>query len=484
MADTLTTSTHSTALESSIQTAFERQNKHHWSVARCNGAERIVKLRRLHDAVLQYRNDIKEALLLDLGKCSTEVDVSEVGVVNSEIRYAIRHLRAWMAPRRVITPMFLVGTRSRILYQPKGVCLIISPWNYPINLSLAPLVSAIAAGNCAILKPSEYTPHCAALLKKIIEKCFPPEEVTVIEGDALVAQELLKLPFNHIFFTGSPSVGKLVMRAAADHLASVTLELGGKSPVVVDQSADLDHAAAKIIWLKCMNAGQICIAPDFVLVHESVHDQLVQCMTAKIKQFYGDNTAARRRSPDYCKIVHERHVTRIGALLEDAVSRGANVAIGGDMVPAERFIDPTVLTHIPESAAIWDEEIFGPIMPVRSYKTLDDAIAYINSKPHPLALYIFSRQKSAIEKIHAETRAGGGSVNDCGIHFYHPNLPFGGVNNSGSGSCHGKAGFLDFSNQRGITYQNSIFAHTTLFLPPYGKSRLVQWLLECVVKWF
>jgi aldehyde dehydrogenase (NAD+) len=484
MSDTLTTSILSTEQETSILTAFERQKKHHWTVARCNAAERITKLRRLHDAVLQYRNEIKEALLLDLGKCSTEVDVSEVGVVNSEIRHAIRHLRSWMAPLRVGTPLFLVGTSSRILYQPKGVCLIISPWNYPINLTLAPLVSAIAAGNCAILKPSEYTPNCATLLKKIVATCFPPEEVSVIEGDASVAQRLLSLPFNHIFFTGSPAVGQMVMRAAATHLASVTLELGGKSPVVVDESANIDHAAAKIIWLKCMNAGQICIAPDYVLVHESVHDQLVQSMAEKIKEFYGDRADTRRKSADYCKIVHERHVTRISTLLEDAVSRGANVVIGGSVVPAERFIEPTILTQIPESAAIWDEEIFGPIMPVRPYKSLVEAIDYINSKPRPLALYIFSSSKSAVENIHAETRAGGGSVNDCGIHFYHPSLPFGGVNNSGSGSCHGKAGFLDFSNQRGITYQNRIFPTTNMFLPPYGKSRAVKWLLECVVKWF
>jgi aldehyde dehydrogenase (NAD+) len=467
-----------------IHQAFDLQNQHQWAVGRSTASERIAKLHRLHDALLKYRNEIKAAMLSDFGKSSTEVDISEIGVVNSEIRHAIRNLRSWMTPKRVATPMFLIGTASKILYQPKGVCLIISPWNFPFNLTLGPLVSAIAAGNCVILKPSEFTPHSSALMQKIIAECFPPEEVTLFQGDALVSQLLTSLPFNHIFFTGSPAVGKIVMRAAAANLASVTLELGGKCPVIVDEHADIDHAAAKIIWIKCMNAGQICISPDYVLVQEKVHDQLVQRLREKIKQFYGDSAEARQQSPDYCQMVNTRHFTRVKSLLDDAVTRGAKVQIGGTGVVAARFIDPTVLTDIPESANIWEEEIFGPLLPVRPYKTLEDAITYVNARPRPLALYVFSNRNKNIEQILAETRAGGSTVNDCGVHFYQPNLPFGGVNNSGMGSCHGEAGFLDFSNQRGITYQNRVFPHTNLFLPPYGKSLLVKWMLEAVVKWF
>lgn len=471
-------------LKAAIRQTFERQNLHQWVVARENAAARIAKLRRLHDAMLLYRNEIKAAMLSDFGKSSTEVDISEIGFVNSEIRHAIRNLRSWMTPKRVGTPLFLIGTASQIHYQPKGVCLIISPWNFPINLTFSPLVSAIAAGNCAILKPSEFTPASAAIMKKIVAECFKPEEVTLFEGDALVSQELTALPFNHIFFTGSPAVGKIIMRAAAANLASVTLELGGKSPVVVDESADIDHAAAKIAWLKCMNAGQICIAPDYVLVHESVHDQLVQKLTEKIKKFYGGTPEARRQSVDYCQIVNNRHHARVKALLDDAVSRGAKLHIGGTDVAAERFIDPAVLTQIPDEASIWEEEIFGPLLPIRPYKNLQDAIAYINAKPSALSMYIFSARKKVVEMLHAETRAGGGSVNDCGLHFYHPDLPFGGVNNSGLGNCHGEAGFMEFSNQRGVTYQNRIYPHTNMFLPPYRVNRLANWLLEGVVKWF
>ena len=484
MSEINTAPTLSSEQQSIIRAAFELQLQHQWVVARTGASARIVKLRRLHDRLLLYRNEIKAAMLSDFGKSSTEVDITEIGVVNSEIRHAIRHLRSWMTPKRASTPLFLIGTASKTYYQPKGVCLIISPWNFPLNLSFAPLVSAIAAGNCAIIKPSEFTPHIVAVMQKIVAECFPPEEVTIIEGDALTAQELITLPFHHIFFTGSPAVGKIVMHGAATNLASVTLELGGKSPVVVDESADLDHAAAKIIWIKCMNAGQICISPDYVLVQESVHDQLVKHLKLKIKKFYGDTIEARRQSPDYCRIVNTRHHARLKALLDDAVTQGANIQIGGTDVVADRFIDPTILTQIPDNAKIWEEEIFGPILALRPYKTLDDAITYINAKPRPLAFYIFSKRKKNIEKLLAETRTGGGTVNDCGVHFYQPNLPFGGVNNSGIGQCHGEAGFLEFSNQSGITYQNQIFPHTNLFLPPYGKSRLVKWMLEAVVKWF
>jgi aldehyde dehydrogenase (NAD+) len=472
------------ALQTEIDQIFARQQQHQWVVARTSAAERIAKLWRLHKAMLQYRNALKAAMLSDFGKSSTEVDISEIGFVNTEIRHTIRHLRSWMTPRRVGMPLFLIGTASEILYQPKGVCLIISPWNFPINLTFSPLVSAIAAGNCVVLKPSEHTPHTAAVMKKMVAECFPPEEVALFEGDATVSQALTAMPFNHIFFTGSPAVGKHVMRAAAANLASVTLELGGKSPVIVDEQTDIAHAASKIAWLKCMNAGQICIAPDYVLVHESRHDELVEQLSLKIKQFYGQTPEARRASPDYCRMVSHPHHRRVKALLDDAVQRGARVVCGGSEVYDDRFIDPAVLTHVPDAATIWEEEIFGPLLPVRPYRALPEAIQYINQKPQALSMYIFSSRKSVVDTILRETRAGGGAVNDCGLHFYQSNMPFGGFNNSGIGGCHGEAGFLAFSHQRGITHQNRIFPHTNLFLPPYGTSRLVNWLLEGVVRLF
>lgn len=462
---------------------FARQQAQLAVVMRSTASERIAKLRRLHACLLRRQEEIYAALAADLRKSRTEVDISEIGVINTEIRHAIRHLRGWMLPKRVGTPLMLIGTRAEIRYEPKGLCLILSPWNFPLNLTFAPLVSAVAAGNCAILKPSESTPHCAALMKSIVAECFPPEEVCLVEGDADTAKALLALPFHHIFFTGSPAIGKHVMRAAAEHLASVTLELGGKSPVVVDESADLDTAAAKIAWLKGMNAGQICIACDYVLVQESVHDRLVEKIGEQIRRFYGETAEARQQSPDLCRLVNDRHFARVKGLLDDALRHGAQVAFGGFADAADKHLEPTILTAVPDDSGVWTEEIFGPLLPVRPFRTLDEATAFIAAGPRPLAMYIFSARRRAIETLIDETRVGGTVVNDAGIHFYHTQLPFGGVNNSGIGKCHGEAGFLEFTNARGVVYQNRIFPHTNLFHPPYG-SRLSRWMLEGVKRWF
>lgn len=468
-----------------MQRIFNLQQQHQYIVARTTAKQRIAKLRRLHDVMLRERQEVAQAVWEDLRKFPTETNISELGVVNGEIRHAIRNLQSWMTPKRVATPMVLFGTSSEIMYEPKGVCLVLSPWNFPFNLTLSPLVSAVAAGNCVIVKPSEYAPASAAVMKKIVDECFPPEEVALFEGDADVAQALLKMPFNHVFFTGSPAVGKIVMREAANHLASVTLELGGKNPTIVDETADLDTAAAKIAWLKVMNAGQSCIAPDYVLAHESIHDRLAEKIVLKIKQFYGETPEARRESPDMCRIIHERHFARLKSLLDDAVLHGSNIALGGKTDAPTRFMEPTVLTHVPEEAVIWGEETFGPILLLRPYRTLDEAIGYINQHPRPLAMYLWSASSRNINYALSETRNGDVTVNDCGTHFYNSNLPFGGINNSGIGKTHGEFGFLEFTNARGVVRQNRIFPLTNLFLPPYRKhSRLVRWMLEGVVKWF
>lgn len=469
-------------LVTTLESLFQAQLQHQFLVARTTAKERIAKLRRLHDALLRYRDEIKAAMWADFHKGVYETDITEIGVVNSEIRYAIRHLRGWMRPRRVGTPLTLIGSSSRVRYEPKGVCLILSPWNYPFNLTFAPLVSAIAAGNCIILKPSEFTPHSSAVMKKIVAELFPPEEIALVEGDATVAQALTNLPFHHIFFTGSPAVGKLVMAAAAKNLASVTLELGGKSPVIVDESADLDNAAAKIAWLKCMNAGQICIAPDYLLVQEKVHDALVEKIGQHIEKFLGNTPAARQATPDYCRIVNESHFDRVKALLDDAIRQGGHVAQGGQTDRSECFIDPTLLVQVPTTARIWQEEIFGPLLPVQKFKTLDDALATINAKPKSLAMYLFSRNKRHIEYLLSETRNGGVSVNDCGVHFFNAGLPFGGANNSGMGKCHGEYGFQEFSNARGVLYQTRWLPSSDFLLPPYG-SRTLKILVEALTKW-
>ncbi|MBK8556137.1 MAG: aldehyde dehydrogenase family protein [Lewinellaceae bacterium] len=471
------------ATTTDIATLFERQMQHQQVVAATTARQRIANLWRLHDTMLDQRGAIKEALWSDFKKSPVEVDISEIGVINSEIRHTIRNLESWMTPRRVGTPMVLIGTRSEIRYEPKGVCLILSPWNYPVNLTFVPLVSAIAAGNCAILKPSENAPASAAVMKKIVEAIFPPEEVVLLEGDASLANALLQLPFHHIFFTGGPSIGKVVMKAAAAHLTSVTLELGGKSPVIVDETADLSLAASRAIWIKGMNGGQTCIASDYILVQESVADKLVAEMSRWIQQLYGETSEQRSHNTDFCRIINDRHFDRIQALKDDALAKGATLSFGGHTDAAQRLIDLTLLTDVPADANIWEEEIFGPILPIRTFKTLEEAIAIVNAGERPLAMYLFSGKKKNIRKVLSETRSGGVSVNDCGVHFYNPNLPFGGVNNSGHGKCHGEFGFLEFSNQRGVTYQNTLFPFTRLFMPPYG-SKLSRWILEGILRYF
>lgn len=465
-----------------IDEIFRRQQQHQFLVARSTARQRIAKLRRLHDAMLRHQEATRAALWADFRKPPHEVDISETICVNSEIRHAIGHLSSWMKPRRVGVRLPLLGSSAKICYEPKGVCLIFGPWNFPFNLNLIALVGAVAAGNCVIIKPSEHAPHSSALIKKIVEECFSPEEIAVVEGDSALATQLLELPFNHIFFTGSTGVGKIVMAAAAKHLASVTLELGGKSPVVVDETADLDRAASRIAWLKCMNAAQTCIAPDYVLVHESVHDRLVEKLKFWLEKFYGATPEARRKTPDLARMIHDRHFQSVKGLLDNATGLGATVAFGGRTDAAERYIEPTILTGVPEAADIWQHEIFGPLLPIRTYSRLDDAIACINAGSKPLAFYIFSSREQHIRQFVAETRGGGVCINECGLQFFNPNLPFGGHNASGIGKYHGKSGFLEFSNARSVARQHSPVPTTIVFLPPYG-SGLMNLTLRWLSRW-
>ncbi len=461
---------------------FRSQQIHQHCVARSTAKERKEKLRRLHDAMLRHRDAIKAAMLADFRKPSHEVDISEIATVNGEIRNMVRHVASWMAPRRVGVRLPLIGSSARIHYEPKGVCLIMGPWNFPFNLNLIPLATAVAAGNCVILKPSEHAPHSAKMIKVLVEECFSPEEVAVVLGDVELAKSLLELPFNHIFFTGSTAVGKAVMAAAANHLASVTLELGGKSPVIVDETADLDRAASRIVWLKCMNGGQTCIAPDFVLVHASVHDALVEKLGLWIKKFYGNDQEARRRTPDLSRMIHDRQFQFVKSLLDDALQRGARLAFGGFTEAAERYIEPTILSDVPKDAVVMEHEIFGPVLPVLRYDKLDAALAQIMERPKPLALYIFSKRETHIRQIIRETRGGGVCINECGLQFFNPELPFGGHNASGIGMYHGKSGFLEFTNARGIARQHSPYPTTEVFLPPYG-SRLMNRTLDWITRW-
>lgn len=467
---------------SDLESLFQRLLEHQPGVARSSARQRIAKLRRLHAAILRHRDDLKAAMHADFRKPPHEVDISETACVNGEIRHAIRHLSGWLTPRRVGVRTPLLGSSAEIRYEPKGVCLIMGPWNFPFNLNFIPLVAAVAAGNSVLIKPSEHAPKSARLIRQIIAECFPAEEVTVVEGDVEVAKQLLDLPFNHIFFTGSTAVGKLVMQAAARHLASVTLELGGKSPVIVDETADLDRAASRVAWIKGLNGGQTCIAPDYVLVQESVHDAFLPKLRYWLEKFYGHTPEARRQSPDLSRLIHDRQFQFVKGLLDDALQRGGQVAFGGHTVAEERYIEPTVLTGVPAEAQIWAHEIFGPLLPVSPYTRLDEAIASINAGPKPLAFYIFSRRERHIEQFISDTRGGGVCVNECALQFFNPELPFGGHNASGIGKYHGISGFYEFSNARSVARQHSPIPTTKVFLPPYG-SRLMNLALDWIARW-
>ncbi len=460
-----------------IQRIFELQRTHQYEVARTSARERIAKLRKLERAIFAYREEIREAMYADFRKPTIEVDMVEIYTVLSEIRHAIRNLRRWMAPRRVPTPITLFGARSFVQYEPKGVVLILSPWNYPVNLTLGPLVAAIAAGNCVLLKPSEMTPHTSAVLAKLVRSIFQECEVALVEGAVETAQALLDLPFNHIFFTGSPNIGKIVMKAAAKHLASVTLELGGKSPTIVDESANLDAAARRIAWVKYTNNGQTCIAPDYVLVHERRKEDLVQKIKSYIKQMYSGQA---EQSDDYARMVNEKHFERVQSYLDDAQERGVNIAAGGQTNADDRFIAPTILTDVPLDAKVMEEEIFGPVLPILTFRYLQEAVDLINAKERPLALYIFSKNQKNIRYVLQNTRAGDVGINHNGVHFFNNNLPFGGVNNSGIGKAHGWFGFEAFSNAKGV-FRQVLPSPLELLLPPY--THFKQRLIDIVLKW-
>lgn len=462
-----------------IERIFNLQHAHQFTVAKTNARERKEKLKRLHKAVLARKQDLRDAMYADFRKHASEVDLTEIYPVTGEIKHAVRHLSTWMRPQRVKTPLSLLGSSSHIHYEPKGVVLIIAPWNFPVNLTFGPLVAAVAAGNCVMVKPSEHTPHTSAAMKSIIDDIFDESEVAVVEGGIATSQAVLALPFNHIFFTGAPAIGKVVMEAAAKHLASVTLELGGKSPTIVDETANVSAAAKRIAWAKFTNNGQICIAPDYLFVHESKKDEFLDKLRENIESFYGEDA---QKSDSYARIVNDRHFQRISSYIDDAKEKGATVFFGGRTEASEDYIEPTILTDVDPGSAVMTEEIFGPVLPVQTFKSLDEPIAMINSKEKPLALYIYSKSNRNIERIIQNTRAGGTSINHSAVYFFNNNLPFGGSNNSGIGKGHGFFGFEAFSNARGVFKQVLPFSAIDLMTAPYNK--LKQILIDLSIKFF
>jgi aldehyde dehydrogenase (NAD+) len=444
------------------------------------GARR-ARLQKLSNWLHAHRTDIHAALLADFRKPTAETDLTEIWTSLVELKHTMSHLKKWMAPRPVGTSMALLGTRSWVQVEPKGVVLIISPWNYPFYLAVGPLISAIAAGNAVVIKPAEQTPATSALLQKLCEDLFRPDEVLLLQGDKEVATELLKLPWDHIFFTGSPEVGKIVMRAAAEHLCGLTLELGGKNPAVVDQTANLRDAADKIVWGKFLNNGQTCVAPDYLLVHESVQPALLTELAAAIQRAYNPTGAGIEASDSLARVVNKHHFARLAGLLEDAQTKGATVAAGGTVDEAQNYIEPTILTNVPAGARVLEEEIFGPLLPVLTFNSLDETAAYVNARLKPLAQYVFSTSAENRRYLLENISAGGAGVNETVLHFAHPELPTGGVGNSGLGKAHGHSGFLAFSNEKGVLRQRVGFTGIKAMYPPYtGK---VQKLVALLVKY-
>jgi coniferyl-aldehyde dehydrogenase len=431
-------------------------------------AIRRDRLNRLETLTERYEDDIVAAITADFGaRPAQETRLAELFVVRAGIRHARRRLRRWMRPRRVPTPFYLWPATSRILRQPLGVTGVISPWNYPVQLALLPAAAALAAGNRVLLKPSELTPRTSALLERAVTAHFSPDEFSVTNGGAEVGKAFARLPFDHLFFTGSTAVGREVALAAAANLTPVTLELGGKSPALIMQDADLELTASRLVAGKLLNAGQTCIAPDYVLAPAGRVEPLIDAIRRSVAALYPSLAS----NPDYTSIVSDRHYARLSGLVEDAVARGARAVRlnpGGATLAASRRLAPALLLGVRDDMAVMQQEIFGPVLPIETYATLNEAIAKINARPRPLALYAFGGSSGGRERVLRETIAGGVTLDDTLLHFSNEALPFGGVGASGMGAYHGERGFLTFTHEKPVFVQPR-FALTWLLDPPYGK---------------
>jgi len=440
------------------------------------------RLQNLEKWIHANRDRIRQAVHLDYRKPLLEVDTSEIYPVLAELRHALRNLDRWAAPVKVDATVSYLGTRSEIRYEPRGTCLIIAPWNFPFNLCVGPLVSCLAAGNNAVVKPSEMTPHTSHLVLEMAKEVFDMDMVVVVEGGAEVSKKLLELPFDHIFFTGSTTVGRHVMEAAARNLTSITLELGGKSPTVIDATANLNDAARRIAFGKFFNNGQTCIAPDYILIDASIRDEFIERLKVEVQRLFGDGGMIDEQSDSYSRMATTRQFHRVSELISDAAQCGAKVHWLGTMNEKENFISPVILTDIPPQAQIWKEEIFGPVLPIETFDSTEDIVNRINGGQKPLALYIFSQRRSFQEYILRNASSGSACVNDCVVQFTHPNLPFGGVNHSGLGKSHGQYGFLSFSNEKSVLRQRNGWAAPYLLYPPY--TRRMKKVVDLLLKWF
>jgi aldehyde dehydrogenase (NAD+) len=433
---------------------------------------RRTQLRAMIRMLDEHVDEFTAALQLDLGRHPLEAYSTDVGFTKAEIKYVLKHVASWAKPTKVMPGVTSMPARGRIIHEPLGVALIIAPWNYPIQLLLAPMAAAIAAGNCIVAKPSELSPACSAVLARLVPKYLDEQAITLVEGGVDETTALLDLEYDHIFFTGSTAVGRVVMQAAAKHLTPVVLELGGKSPTIVAADADLDVAAHRIVWGKHLNAAQTCIAPDYVLADASIRDQLVEKMVGVLDEYLGAGEAAKQSSPDLARIINERHFARLQGLLDSA---GGTIVSGGRTDAEQRYVEPTIIVDPDLDAPIMCEEIFGPLLPVLAVESIDEAIEFVNDRPKPLALYLFTGSSEIVDQVLAETSSGGACVNHTIMHISSPTMPFGGVGPSGMGSYHGKAGFDAFSHHKSVLLKPQK-PDPKLMYPPYTdlKSKLIH----------
>lgn len=454
-----------------IADIVRRQHRFFHSGATLPYDVRLERLQRLLAGLVKYEDQLHAALAQDLGKPQFEAYLTEVGFSRYDVRYTIKHLGKWMKPKRVRTPLLAQPARSRIHYCPLGVNLIVSPFNYPVHLAIVPLVAAIAAGNTAIIKTSELTPTCSEATRQLIEEVFDPQHVACVTGGVAETTALLEQRFDHIFFTGSPRVGSVVMKAAAEHLTPVTLELGGKSPCIVHHDAKMKVAVNRIAYTKFVNAGQTCVAPDYVMVHRSMERELIDRLKQRITEMYGSDPAA---SSDFARIVNAAHCSRIVSLIDPS-----KVVVGGQHDVEKRFIAPTVMSGVTVDDKIMSEEIFGPVLPILTYDELDEVYDVVANLPqHPLALYVFSESQTVQKELTGQIQFGGGCINHCMQHLVNPNLPFGGVGQSGIGSYHGFSGFKRFSHEKSILKATTRFDLPLVYPPYQGRLAKVRRIMK------
>ena len=420
---------------------------------------RLQQLKRLKEVIKEKEEKLMQALYMDLGKPAFEAYATEVGYVLDSIDFVMKNLKRWAKPKRVKTPIVQPGASSKVIYEPYGTALIIGPYNYPFQLLIEPMIGAMAAGNCITLKPSEYTPHVAAEVEELIGESFDSKYISVVNGGVKTTAALINQPFDYIFFTGSVPVGKIVMEAAAKNLVPVTLELGGKSPCIVDKNANIEVSARRIAWGKFINCGQTCVAPDYLLVHKEIKVKFMDKLIETIKGFYGDKFI---ESTDYGRIVNLKHFDRLYGLIDKS-----KLLFGGEGDRDKLFISPTILNHVDWKDEVMKDEIFGPVLPIIEYESLEDIISKINEGPRPLALYIFSEDKKVQKELLEKVSFGGGCINDTISHVATPHMPFGGVGSSGIGAYHGVESFLTFSHKKSIMKKTTKF-DIKLVYPPYG----------------